>query len=269
MAKILTRTGPLIIIQLMAFWPVWHWYVRRMLDTSDEPYGIVALLTAIGFLLFNKRRCLSFEKRYLLLPVMLTVLYAATYHLCPMIVRAAIAMTALTCLLSICTVNRMIQPGLWSLSILSLPLIASLQFYAGYPLRIVVGEIAAAFLRLSGFPVVSDGVLLCWADHTISIDAPCSGIKMLWAGCYMTATLSCFFNLHPVRMLQYFSITFLMVIFGNALRATALFYSETGLIDLPSGAHGMTGLCIFLLMMIGIAVLGTKYNHSGPRCRAL
>jgi exosortase len=261
MPPLLTRPVALISLQLLAFWPVWHWYVRRMLDPSDEPCGVIALVTAAGFILFGKwKPSLAIEKKHLLLPALLTALYAATFHLAPMSISAGLAMTAMTALISICTSKRIFQPGLWLLLMLALPIMASLQFYAGFPLRVVVGETAAILLQLSGLPVVLDGTLLCWDGHAVAVDAPCSGIKMLWAGYYMTAAMSCLFQWRPRRILFFFLITLIVVILGNTLRATALFYAEAGLIALPAWTHQGMGLCVFMLMMLAIAGLGVAKN---------
>ena len=37
----------LLALQLIAFWHIWVWYLKRITDISDEPWGILALLTAI------------------------------------------------------------------------------------------------------------------------------------------------------------------------------------------------------------------------------
>ncbi|MEJ2155255.1 MAG: archaeosortase/exosortase family protein [Desulfobacteraceae bacterium] len=265
MATLLTRPVTLITVQLLAFWPVWQWYLRRMLDTSDEPYGFVALVTAAGFVLFGRWKPMpAMENRDLLIPALLTAMYAATYRAAPMIVSAGIAMTAVAALIGICTSNRTLRPGLWLLLLLALPVMASLQFYAGFPLRTVVGKAAVALLQLSGLPVVLDGTLLCWNGHAVGIDTPCSGIKMLWAGFYMTAIMSCFFRWRPGRSLLFCLITLMVVILGNTLRATALFFVESGMIALPAWTHQGIGLCVFILMMLAIAGLGIKHDRVGP-----
>jgi exosortase len=265
MPSLLTRPLALITVQSLAFWPVWQWYVRRMLDPSDEPYGIVALVTAAGIVFFGRQKPpLFIEKKYLLLPALLTALYAATFHHAPMISSAGVAMTAMAVLISICTSNRIFRTGLWLLLMLALPIMASLQFYAGFPLRWVVGKLAVALLQLSGLPAVLDGTQLFWNGHAVGIDAPCSGIKMLWAGYYMTAAMACSFRWRTERTLFFFLITLIVVILGNALRATALFYVESGLIALPPWTHQGMGLCVFLLMMFAIAGLGIKYDAVNP-----
>jgi hypothetical protein len=65
-------TNPFIIlaVQGVTFWPVWQWYVARLTDGSDEPWGVVALGTALLFLVKNQKqaqvslRGLSFKGRF-------------------------------------------------------------------------------------------------------------------------------------------------------------------------------------------------------------
>src|SRR5215475_7653812 len=45
----LIRAEILLVIESLAFWPVWRWYIHRLGDRSDEAWGIVALVTAVLF----------------------------------------------------------------------------------------------------------------------------------------------------------------------------------------------------------------------------
>ena len=36
-----------LLAQFVTFWPVWRWYIERMVDGSDEPWGILALATVV------------------------------------------------------------------------------------------------------------------------------------------------------------------------------------------------------------------------------
>lgn len=35
----------LLLVAALTYWPVWQWYINRYLDQSDEPLGVLALLT--------------------------------------------------------------------------------------------------------------------------------------------------------------------------------------------------------------------------------
>lgn len=121
----------------------------------------------------------------LLWPTLLILLYAATYAFLPPLLRALIAVTAIGCTLCSLRFGKSFDAGAFGLLYLSLPLIPSLQFYGGYPLRVLVACAAAPILRLGGFAVMRDGTCLNWSGQLIWIDAPCSGIRMLWVGLYL------------------------------------------------------------------------------------
>jgi exosortase/archaeosortase family protein len=144
------------------------------------------------------------------------------------------------------------HPGICGLLLLSLPLISSIQFFLGYPMRVVVGEAGALLLQLSGFAVIREGTMLNWCGHLISIDAPCSGVKMLWAGLYLALTLSCFYDLDPLESILVVLCAIIAIMISNILRATSLFYMEAGILDLPSWSHTMLGIIIFALTSAAI-----------------
>jgi hypothetical protein len=37
-----------LIAAILAFWPIWFWYCERISDRSDEPLGVLALITVIA-----------------------------------------------------------------------------------------------------------------------------------------------------------------------------------------------------------------------------
>jgi hypothetical protein len=89
----------LLTAQLIAYWPVWRWYVSRLADTSDEPWGLLALGTALLFLLLHgTSRPLRLWHWGLASGCALT--YTLADPLLPPLLRAVIAVTALGCTLS-------------------------------------------------------------------------------------------------------------------------------------------------------------------------
>src|SRR5262249_38646361 len=177
------------------------------------------------------------------------------YHFISPLPRAAIAVTAVAATVSSVCFGRRLHPGLWGLLLLTLPVIASLQFYLGFPMRALVAGLAAPMLRINGFAVVAEGATLNWKGDPILIDAPCSGVKMLWTGFYLTFTLACYYKLNAKRTALACAASFGAVIIGNTLRAAALFYVETGAINmsLPDRTHEGVGVVIFAATAIAIA----------------
>ena len=246
------RALALLVIQVAAFWPVWRWYALRATDASSESWELLALATAALFVILRTEE--AAPKRIPLgLPIFLLLIYAASYAFLPPLLRAALAMSALAATCSAIWFGRRLHLALWSLLLLSLPVIASLNFYLGYPLRVVAGVVTAALLQMNGLAVIREGTLLNWDGQLIAIDAPCSGVKMLWAGLYLCFTLAAFQRQDGRSMALLGMLTVVAIVLSNILRATALFYVETGLVALPKQWHAGIGVVVFLVTALAIA----------------
>lgn len=240
-----TRLGPLLIA-LGAFWPVWLWYARRLGDGNGEVFGLVSMFTAL-FVLATRRSDGALGTRELVLPCALFVAYIAGYVVLPPIARAAIAFSVLAILASRYRGGRVFDVGIWGLFMLALPVIASFQFVFAYPLRVLVGQLAAPLIQLSGFMVAREGTLLLWGDRQVVIDAPCSGIHMLWAGAYLAFSAISLFDLDLRASIKMMAITFVVIVAANVLRVSSLFYLEMNVITAPPSAHDATGMASFML----------------------
>jgi exosortase/archaeosortase family protein len=247
----LKRLLLIVGLQLIAFWEIWRWYVTRALYSWDQPWGVLALVAAFAFV-FASRKPLPRDECSLFVPALLVGLYVATYFVLPPLPRAMIAFTALAVTLSSLRFGKLFHPGLLGLFYLSLPTIPTLQFFGGYPLRVVVAQLTAPILRMAGFSVMAEGTCLNWAGKLIWIDAPCSGIKMLWVGMFLTFVLLCIYELPFVRALLLLPACAIVILAGNVFRAVALFYLEAGVLKLPSWGHEYAGLVAFVLIAVGI-----------------
>lgn len=261
----------ILLTHLLAFWPVWPWYMQRLADGGDEPWGLLSLITAVVFVIREARNgaaaatnatqgmsltgAVTGRSRWsinLLWSAGLTLLYAASYAWLPPLARACLAVTALTATVSACFLHQRFHAGIWGLWLLSLPIMESLQFFAGYPLRALVTMLAAVLLRLGGLAVVPQGAALGWGDFLVAVDAPCSGIHMLWAGAYLVVVLACLYRFGFVRLLIGATLSLAVLVLGNALRAAALFYLEVRIIPAMGMAHTLVGIVIFALTIIAI-----------------
>src|SRR5262245_40519554 len=197
----LIRAETMLAVELLAFWPVWRWYVHRLSDQSDEAWGIAALVTAVIFAFWQRRESGSAFSGHLrlTLPATLLLCYSLSYHFLSPLPRAAIAVTAIAATVSAMRFGRRLHLGVWGLLLLALPVVASLQFYLGFPMRAVVARLAAPMLQINGFVVTAVGASLNWNGDPILIDAPCSGVKTLWTGFYLTFTLACYYKLNAKR----------------------------------------------------------------------
>jgi exosortase/archaeosortase family protein len=219
-------------------------------------------LTTILLFLWSKKTETSAADSRLLLPTLFTLLYVATFPFLPPLLRAAIAVTAIGCALSSFRLGVPFHLGICGLLLLSLPVVSSLQFYLGYPLRVLTGALTAPLLQLTGFPVVREGTCLNWSGELVWIDAPCSGVRMLWAGLYLAFTLACFYELNARRTFFTVTVALLSIVFGNVLRSAALFYVEAGVITCPSWTHPAIGIITFAFTAAFIVLCVQQFRRK-------
>jgi exosortase/archaeosortase family protein len=228
----------------LALWPVWIWFGAGALDGSNDSTCLLAAVAAAFIVLRAPKQP---RVRYpLLLPTLCVALYGlATAAGMALSVRALIAALALAALASAFRMGKRLDVALCALCVLALPLAATLQFYFGYPLRVLAGDLSVLMLRMNGLAVVREGAMLAWDGKLIAIDAPCSGLKMLWAGLFLACALAAGARLSAPRTLLAVALAAGVVVAANAVRAAALFYMETDLVRLPHWAHGGMGVVCF------------------------
>ena len=234
----------MIAVVIAAVWPVWWWIAGRATHDSGDAWALLSLATAVAVSWRDRAHVGRREGRWGL-TIALMLIYAASYPFVPPLVHALIAMSALGAACG--------SLSLTGLLLLAVPLVPTLNFYLGYPLRVIVGEAASMLLRLNGFAVVREGATLLWNGQQISIDAPCSGVKMLWTGMYLSCTLAALQRLGTWRTVLLGSLAFLIVMIANVLRATALFYVESGVVAQAQSAHESIGVVMFVLAAVAIA----------------
>jgi exosortase len=232
-------------------WPMWQWLAMRALHDPGDAWPLLSLATAMA-VLWRDRAERSPEEAEWTLPALFLLLYAAAYLFVPPLVRSLIAMSAIAAACSSVWWGRRIDLPLWGLLLLSLPWVPSLNFFIGYPLRVFVGDAASTLLQMNGFTVLREGAALHWNGREVLIDAPCSGVKMLWTGLYLSCALAALQRLNVQRTLLLGCIAFGLVMVANVLRAAALFYVEAGIVPQAKPAHALIGFSIFLIAAVSI-----------------
>lgn len=236
-----------------ALWPTAWWMGQRMLDGSDEPLGLLALL-ALMVLLWHCRGRLRAAPRlgWLAMALAMAVTSTAVLWHVPPLLSSLIGLLALGAGFVAFLPRAVATAPVLGLSLLSLPLLASLQFYAGYPLRVLTAE-ASRWLLATGFSVERTGASLRVDGQLVIVDAPCSGVQLLWLG-YFTA---CVVALHAGRrdapFLARLPAVSLLVLGGNVLRNSLLVAFE-GAGRPPAGwAHQAVGLAVLAAVCAAIA----------------
>jgi exosortase/archaeosortase family protein len=245
---------------LLAAVPVILWYVARMRDGGGEAVGIVPLLFAAYFI-FRNRSELSASPGELRSGSVVLLAYAGAFPFLPPLVRALLFIVALALVMGIWR-----KPGIVSLLVLSLPLAASLDFFCGYPLRLVTSVAAEILLGLAGLDVTREGVRLLHGGNEVGVDPACSGLNMLWTAGLFTALLASAFELPWRKMLPLGFAALGLSLAANSLRASLLFFPESGLIQMPHILHPAIGL---IMATAAFAVMAKLARHLGERKRDL
>lgn len=244
----------LVVLQLVALWPVWRWYGLRITDIAGDEYGFLAFGTAVLLLGWRRQRQ-HWTTIKLAPPIALLVVYALFYPIAPMEIRAGFAFVSLAFTLSLLATGEWPRMSMIGLFLLALPLIPSLQFYLGYPMRLVVAWLAAGVLNLAGLGVGTQGACLTWAGNQIWIDAPCSGVRMLWTSGYLLCTVALLYRLSALRTSMAGILVVPLVLAANALRAASLFYIEAGILPAPAWVHGAVGIMVFCVVALAVVLL--------------
>lgn len=246
-AALCRRPAMVAALQATACWPVWPWYAARVRDGSDEPWCVLAVLAALVMIARGEGKPAREVKNFAL-PAVLLAGYAAAAVWLPPIFGAAVAFLAVGSSLHYWRRGCFFDAGVWGLLVLGTPLMASVQFYLGYPLRVLVGYLAVPLIHLSGFTVTLEGTLLNWGGKLVEIDAPCSGIRLLWTGMLLSFLLAAAYRWKPKTTLLYGMAAAAAVVSANVMRAAALFYIEAGDLPFPPWAHSAVGLVVFAWM---------------------
>ncbi|MDP2033641.1 MAG: exosortase Q [Polaromonas sp.] len=241
-----------------ALWPTWLWMGQRMLDRSDDPLGLLAL-SALGLLVWQQRRRLRPAPRLVWLAGALAGAVAATLSqgVLPSLVVALLSLSALAAGLCAFLPGRVASAPVLGLAVLSVPLLASLQFYAGYPLRVLTAE-ASRWLLVLGHEVERSGASLLVDGRLVIVDAPCSGVQMAWFGYFSACAVTLYLQRGNRAFLTRLPAVSVLVLSGNVLRNTVLVAAEASGRAVPGWVHEVVGLLVLAAVCAAIAWLMSR-----------
>ena len=250
-----------LVLQFAALMPTWAWMVQRMRDGSDDPMGLVALI-ALAALAWQCRRELRASPRlgWLALAGVGTVLATLLRFglgfvpALPPLAAGLVAVLALACGLLAFLPRRVAALPVAGLAVLALPLLSSLQFYAGYPLRVVTAE-ASRWLLAPAFSVVREGTSLMIDGRLVIVDAPCSGVQMVWLGYFTACAVALWARRSDRAFLRRLPMVGLLVLGGNIVRNSVLIAFEGAGHALAPWAHNTLGLVVLAVVCGCIARL--------------
>jgi exosortase/archaeosortase family protein len=226
--------------------------------------GAIALwLGAVGQSIEKDDGWLQISAPWFLTTNVLLVLYAALYPWVPQLVSCELAAAALACAM-LSVLPRDIRSRCWGIAVLvllSMHVSTSVEFFVGYPLRVLSTWLAAAML---GPVAQSYGTGLTDGVNLYYVDAPCSGIHMLTYSLIMAAGAAALLRLSPGRTIMLLIAAAAVAVFGNAHRASTLFF-----IDEPDGGiHTLIGLIVFVecqLILIALAFFLRRRQNREPQ----
>ncbi|MGY8640942.1 MAG: archaeosortase/exosortase family protein [Verrucomicrobiales bacterium] len=256
------RIPPSVIaaIAIVDFYTVWQWFLLRINDGSDESWGLIALLTAAIFIGKKIQRSGRLALGWNAVSIFAAALYVFGFTVLTPMIRAAVAIVFLCAFFRI---DR-IAPGICGLLLISLPVIASAQFYPGYPLRLITAASMEFLLNLCSIDgeISRHGTVLWWQNAPIGVDPPCSGIRMPWAGFFLHFVLATFHR-HSWRVLAILTpLAGIAIIIANIARGFLLFFKETEIVLLPDWTHVGIGVVLFAALAFGWSKLSAQFQNS-------
>ena len=257
---------PIILLgaQALALFPAIHWYAVHTRYASGDRWELIALVAAA--LYFAARAHRGARPGNLVFPAVLTLAWAAGTFLLPPLLATWLAWTALAATISTLFLGRLLDPHLFGLVTLSLPSLPLFQYHLSYPLRAAVAECSAMLLRFGGFTVVREGTCLAFGQRLIWVDAPCSGLRMMWSALLLAICLAALNRLSIRRLSLLLATTLVTVVCANILRTTWLFFVEAEILAAPDWIHPGSGIAVFVMV---VAVLfHTARTEKGTPCAA-
>lgn len=245
-----------LALQVAALWTHWRWAAARLADGSDDPLGLAAL----GVLLWAVLR-LAPEMRgtpragWLASALALSVAATASVFLAPPLFGAVLAALALASgLRAFMPSGRACLP-LAGLAVLALPLVSSLQFYAGYPLRVVTAQASTWALQLGGMDASRIGSSMQVDGRLVIVDAPCSGVQMVWLAYFSACAVAALCELGDRRFVRALPFIGVLVMAGNIVRNTILVALEARQVELSAAMHQGVGIAVLAMVCAAVVVI--------------
>jgi exosortase/archaeosortase family protein len=224
-------------------------------DGSDDPLGIAAL-GVLACAIVRLAPSLRGQPRpaWLASALALSVVSTPAVFGAPPLVGALLAALALACgLRAFMPAGRPMLP-LAGLAVLALPVVSSLQFYAGYPLRLVTAELSTWLLRAGGWAAERSGAAMQVDGRLVIVDAPCSGVQMVWMAWFCACAVGAFGDVSDRRWLRRLPWIGVVVLAGNVLRNSVLVALEASG-DVPEAVHQGIGLAVLAVVCAAVVVL--------------
>jgi len=246
-----------LTLHALALWPHGVYIAQRALDGSDDPLGIVALLAAAA-LLASQRVRLRLLPRLGWLVVAVGLALAANgawWFGAPALAGALLAALSLGCALLAWWPRERAKAPLIGLVVLALPWLATLQFYLGWPLRVLTAQLSAWILQGLGLAAQRSGASMIVAGRLVLVDAPCSGVQMAWFAYFTACVCAAATGLADRAFVRRLPLVGLIVLAGNVVRNSVLVALEARPSALAPAWHEAIGLAVLALLCAAVWLL--------------
>ena len=242
-----------LALQAAALWPHWRWAAARVADGSDDPLGVAALATLLCAVWRLEPTLRGTPRLGWLVLALVTSVLATLAALC-----APPLLGALLAALAVAAGLRAFMPGgqamlpLAGLAVLALPLVSSLQFYAGYPLRVVTAQASTWLLQGMGLAAQRSGTAMQVEGRLVIVDAPCSGVQMVWMAYFCACAVAAFQSTRDRVFVRRLPWVGALVLCGNVLRNSVLVALEATQVSVPEAVHQGVGLGVLALVCAAV-----------------
>jgi len=249
-------------LQAAALWPHGAWMARRVQDGSDEPLGLAALALLLMLLVARSHTLrIAPHTGWLAASALLTLAANAALLAAPPLLCALIGALALAAALMAWLPSSGPRLPLAGLVVLALPWIASLQYYGGYPLRVLTAQLSAWLLQGVGLFAERSGTAMLVRGQLVIVDAPCSGVQMAWMAWFCACAVAALLALRDGAFLRRLPWVGVIVLVGNVLRNTVLVALESRPQGLATALHEGIGLLALALVCAAVIALMRRRAH--------
>ena len=250
-------------LQAAALWPHWRWAAARLTDGSDDPLGVAALaVLALATWQLAPRFRSAPSRAWLAAAIGGTVLATLVIGALPPLPAAILAVLALIAGFCAFAPAGTAMLPLGGLMLLTLPTIASLQFYAGFPLRVITAQCSTWILQVFGVVAERSGTAM-WVDgRLVIVDAPCSGVQMVWMAWFCACSVAWFRGIGDRAFAARAMFVGGIVLAGNIVRNSVLVMLETRPLGLAPGMHECIGLVALAAVCIAVALVIGGGSHA-------
>lgn len=258
------RPAMVVALFALALWPSWRWAAARLADGSDDPLGLAALAVLAVAVVRLAPRLLPVPRRPMLaLAAALALFSAAASAFGPPLVAALLAAFSLASALRAFMAPATPALALTGLAALALPVVSSLQFYAGFPLRIVTAQASTWLLGAAGFAAEREGSAMRVDGRLVIVDAPCSGVQMVWMAYFCACTAAWWTNLADRAFARRIAGVGVLVLIGNVVRNSVLVGMEARGAAPAFWVHEAVGVTVLAAVCAAVVALVGRASGRG------